>query len=149
MVVAMEHHQNSAVVFITCMKSRLHGCAQSHNPIGKLTQWLDDNGLEDIVGTCSHGGEEYQPDIVFFSNIPDPNPPGGPDRDPALLGSTEPYYRIVVEVEIGNRNASQFREVGHDAVLDNDYGALFVVGDQNLEKVQERYFWCCHRCLGK
>jgi hypothetical protein len=42
-----------------------------------------------------------------------------------LLGSTEPYYRIVVEVEIGNRNASQFREVGH-AVLDNDYGALFV-----------------------
>lgn len=87
-------------------------------------KYLLDNGLQRVVYECHSGGGTYQPDIKLYPRYPYATGSPNPDRDDDD-DADAPYSRVVVEFELGNRNADALREVGY-AVLDNDYGSMFV-----------------------
>ena len=108
------------LVYITCIRGRVHGTVHG-TFIAMIAQYVMNNSLDDFAAFCHSGGGTYQPDFSLFSVHPDPAGTN-PDYDQDCDG---PYSRLVIEFELGDRNACDLRQVGH-TVLNNDYGTLFV-----------------------
>jgi len=111
---------DKCALFITCMAGIEHGTIDG-NISDLVAAYIKDNGLKRAVRKCHSGGGTYQPDVRIYPRHPDLAGPN-PDTDPL---HNRPYSRLVIEIELGNRNASGLREVGF-ATLDNDFSALFL-----------------------
>jgi hypothetical protein len=123
MFTPMEGNAALCALFITCMPGADHGLA--HIALNNLIfLYCHRNGLDRVLMGCINGGKEYQPDLSYIPQHPDPNQTvNAPDKD----DEGKPWKRMVIEIEFHNRTQSGLQEVGHTFLNGpNPYASLFV-----------------------